>query len=167
MRCASCENEFAVPRGVNAAYPGDSLPFCSLRCLRWHIDGCCPMMPQEMTRLGFERARPIYRDKLFYVREMQAAFRSEFEGKVAYSIAVLWRMRVFYEEYAIRLDAGHVYVPDFFLPDYGVALECKGEWRGDGQRKFVAALKVLGPERLLILPAWTTRWFRGAVNGRR
>lgn len=86
-------------------------------------------------------------------------FRSGYERSVAESLVLDAGLSVEYEPHWVRLSSGRKYAPDFYLPDRGVWLEVKGEWRGSGRKKFDEALTLLGKDRMILVGANCRKFF--------
>jgi predicted nuclease of restriction endonuclease-like RecB superfamily len=60
-----------------------------------------------------------------------------------------------YEPVTLKIYDGQrpwYYVPDFFLPEFGIYIEVKGYWRGDGRKKkFELFQQQLGPRLCLVM----------------
>jgi hypothetical protein len=92
-----------------------------------------------------------------FSRIFKKSFRSLYEVHFAETAVLIWKEEVLYEPHIIRLrmrgSGFSHYVPDFYFPAYGVWVETKGVWSIGGKRKFVHAMKMIGRDRLLLLPS--------------
>ena len=159
MLCGRCHKQFPVDRGTRQMFPPESMSFCSEQCLLTHIRALPPLSPDDIMSFGMQSAHCAALPRECYSPLLDASFRSWFECLLAERIVFNWKTRVFYEPHALPVNGGDLYIPDFWLPEYGVWLEPKGEWRIGAKKKFVAAQKILSPERLLLVPPLYRRWF--------
>lgn len=139
--------------------PRESMIFCSNSCLQAHVSAQTALFAEDLDTLSI---RPAIMDALpreCYSPLLGVSFRSWFECMFAEHVVEVWKTQVFYEPHMLRLDDRHYYVPDFWLPTFGVWLEVKGEWRLGAKKKFVDAQRLLGAERLLLVPPFYRRWF--------
>jgi len=99
-------------------------------------------------------------DGSYFSTALHRAFRSSFEARVAERLVFHCGFHVRYESHQFPLDingAYKIYIPDFYLPDFGVWIEAKGVWMRGGEAKFRSALRVLTANRLLLInPAHMT-----------
>ncbi len=161
MLCATCLKD--ICRGNRRdLFPPNALQFCSKACLLEHITSMPKVDAQFRQRIA---PRIIPEDEDFgnrncYSIRLGMAFRSWFECHVAEEFVLKKKFAVYYEAHSIQVDDTHVYVPDFWIPRHGVWLEVKGEWRNGAKKKFEQATKLLGAERLLLIPPVYKGWFR-------
>lgn len=158
MLCPVCQSERAWKRKTMSV-PEPCLLFCSGPCLRAYIQSMPPLGEEDLRRIGVTAAPARGQDRDYPSIVLRNPFRSWFEVQIAEHFVIQWEIRTQYEPHAIPLGPRRWYIPDFWLPDYGVWLEAKGEWRGGGKKKFVEALHVVGQERLLLIPDFYKRWF--------
>lgn len=157
MLCPVCQSDNAWKRKT-MSIPEPSLLFCSEPCLLSHIKSRAPLGLEDLRRIGVIAAPSIGTGKDHYSLLLRSSFRSRFEVMVAEHVVTLWRIKAQYEPHAIPLGPKRWYIPDFWLPDFGIWLEAKGEWRGGGRKKFVEALNIVGPDRLLLMPDVCRKW---------
>ena len=158
MICAVCGDVLLLPR--KKLIPTKEGPaFCSAGCLRLHILTMPKLTNGELTLLGARKYVPSSPADV-YSPLLRTAFRSHFEKRVAEYLVEAFDGEVLYEPHVFEVGTNHrLYVPDFYIVDYGVWLEVKGEWRLGGKSKFTRAQEMLGPERLLLIPPAYEHWF--------
>ena len=78
-------------------------------------------------------------------------YRSKFEQSFRAAMATRGVFMA-YEPFAIRLQSGERYVPDFHVPDFEVLVECKGYWGTGGKTKLQQVLRELPMGTLLLAP---------------
>jgi predicted nuclease of restriction endonuclease-like RecB superfamily len=159
IACGTCLKKFSL--AGEGIFPVDSLVFCSEKCLHEHIISMKPLAQNKLKSAGVRK----YDSDLLprgecYSPILRMEFRSLFECSVAEHIEYSWCLPACYEQYGILLDCGNLYIPDFFLPEQGVWLEVKGEWRFGARSKFIEALRKLGYDRLLLIPPSYRGWFK-------
>ena len=158
LLCETCKMLCRLPAAQERLFPSISPAFCSEICLMSHIRSRKPLSAVELRMRGIRQALPGPAGDV-YSPILCRVFRSEFEKSFA-EYAAEWPENVFYEPHALRLHARGAYIPDFFIPDYGVWLELKGEWRFGGKAKFMAACNILGADRVLLVPPAYAPWFK-------
>ena len=156
MLCSGSDCGAYCTAGISSA---DSLVFCSERCLHKHIVGLPPLSKEALGMFGISNSFCNNMPKECYSVSLGVGFRSWFECRLAEFIVAKWKTQVFYEAHMLPIDSTHFYVPDFWLPMHGVWLEVKGEWRFGGRKKFVTAQRILGADRLLLIPPAYKKWF--------
>lgn len=161
MLCSWCAKQFAVERATSKMVPRESMIFCSDKCLYTHVSSQVPLPAEDLVGLGIGPAIMDSLPRECYSPLLGVSFRSWFECLFAEHAVKVWKEQVFYEPHMLRLDGTHYYIPDFWLPRFGVWLEVKGEWRLGAKKKFVDAQRVLGADRLLLVPPLYRRWFSG------
>lgn len=166
--CSSCSNGSLVlkPRDMTYFSLGNAY-FCSPQCLVDHIKALEPVTYFDKyihTIPASERAT----DGTTYSPQLDTTFRSGFEAVVAEYLILTQGFRVMYEPFLMKIsDEGDAkvrhYIPDFYLPDHGVFLEVKGEWH-NSKKKFKKALRLIGPDRLILIPPLFRGWFKRMHN---
>lgn len=159
MICSRCRKRFSVDQATARMIPGESLLFCSEPCLFDHITGMRPLSLEELQGFGIFNADCTGHVKECHSPLLGVSFRSWFECLLAEHAVANWKTQIFYEPHTLPVNARHTYLPDFWLSAYGVWLEVKGEWRIGGKKKFVAAQRIIGADRLLLVPPSYRRWF--------
>lgn len=157
MYCGHCKKELSPD--TRNVFPPDAIRFCSKKCLKEHIQGMSWTVDLTQNNL-LRRSAKDFGDRNCFSVKLGTGFRSWFECMVAEDIVTKWEVSVEYEPHQLVIDRTHAYVPDFWLPEYGVWLEVKGEWRNGGKKKFQRALEMLGPDRLLLIPQPYKNWFK-------
>ena len=152
MICSNCTDAKHVKRDNEKMFPKNANYFCSDACMLAHVVNTPRLSGKELRDFGIRSApRDINGCDCFSLL-LGVAFRSWFEVVVAEHLVLNWKLQVFYEPHALVLDRTHVYIPDFWIPKYGVWLEVKGEWRVGSKSKFERATEILGKDRLLLIP---------------
>lgn len=100
----------------------------------------------------------------YFCRRLNITFRSRYEAVISH-LFLEWGWNVRYESYMFCYDDGKVYIPDFFLPDYGVWIEAKGTWRLGAKTKFKKAIEAFGTARMILLPYTLERQVTTATKG--
>lgn len=142
--CNVCERLCLIPERhwSLVSYTGDFV--CSKECvLKWLGEE----LPEDQRQTAVKRAVCLWEN-----RGDQPVFRSDYERRFADFLsrhAVLWD----YERYGFFVGGKKTYMPDFFLPQYGVFLETKGKW-GPGQKKKMAMFRNQYPEAPLLVIHW-------------
>lgn len=167
MNCHRCGE--SLPRHYTSRafrFPDGAPAFCSDACLKAHIFSQRPHGRKAFESAGIFSAPDNWKSRECYSLRLGVTFRSWAECSVAEHVVFSWRTPVFYEPHTLRVDAKHLYVPDFWLPRFGVWLEVKGEWRMGAMTKFSRAQRILGPDRLLLVPS-CYRWLfrKGGSRG--
>lgn len=159
MRCGNCGAELKPQKRKELAFPVASMRFCSERCLRVYVFRQ-QAIPEDVIKMhGIRTAPQNWGDRNCYSTFLGVSFRSWFECGVAEHLVRTWQTQLFYEAHSLPLDNTHVYIPDFWLPEFGIWLEVKGEWRLGGKNKFERAQGILGSDRLLLIPDSYKPWF--------
>lgn len=158
MFCATCGKELTRNRRLN--FPPSAGMFCSIGCLRRHVFSQTVLPRRAIEDLGIRTAPLNWGDRNCFSPFLGVSFRSWFECSVAEFVVRNWKTQIFYEAHSLPLDDRHCYIPDFWLPERGVWLEVKGEWRLGAKSKFERAQAVLGANRLLLIPELYRPWFR-------
>ena len=156
MLCCYCGKSQRVSSNV---FPVGSLYFCSESCLKKHVRQQPALCAEDVTMLRLKGAPQSWGDRNCYSIYLGVCFRSWFECAVAEHIVRQWNTQIFYEPHSIAIDDSHSYVPDFWIPQYGVWLEVKGEWLSGAKTKFSHALRILGKNRLILIPDMYKKWF--------
>lgn len=164
MQCSRCQSGLKIGRKNEALFPYGSYSFCSEGCLLSHIRSQKSVSREFLQDLGISTAPQNWGDRNCHSTFLGVTFRSWFECQVAEHIVREWKTQVFYEAHSLPLDERHCYVPDFWLPAYGVWLEVKGEWRMGARSKFENALCLMGNERLILIPETYRTWFKGRAK---
>ena len=135
--------------------------FCSADCFRAYVESMSrSLIPDSITqhvRLVLPEERGG--DPPCYSPILNTSFRSGFECLFIERAHLDWGWRYFYEPHIVKVDDRHLYLPDFYFPEYGVWVEIKGEWRLGSKRKFRLAQEILGKDRLILAPAPYRNWF--------
>jgi predicted nuclease of restriction endonuclease-like RecB superfamily len=151
MRCSRCAGLFSSGRAKERMIPAGSLTFCSVACLFCHIKEQSALSARELASLKIREANNDSSGRDCYSPILGMSFRSWLECSIAEYVAQYLDAPIYYESHAVLLPIGRVYIPDFWIPSHGVWLEAKGEWRLGARGKFVEAMKILSPERLLLI----------------
>lgn len=173
MICSQCGASFEVCNNLS----GPKLySFCSSDCLvdfvrrqkavvpDCSIDG---LIDQGLVYANQQYSIDIFDESAYYSSRLATYFRSAFEAAVAEALVIYYKEDVCYEPYEILLPSRtkrRVYIPDFFLPRYGIFLEVKGMWFNGGKRKFLQAVSLLGADRMLLVPAYLRDDFVGKIK---
>jgi len=160
MICEACNVQLTLSRRSRNFFPRGGATFCSEHCLRSFATRQRALKKHELADLGIQRPPKNESGLECYSPYLGVSFRSWFECSVAEHVVRYWQTQIFYEPHCIPVDARHSYVPDFWLPEFGVWLEVKGEWRLGAKQKFEKATALLGSNRLLLLPDFYKTWFR-------
>lgn len=160
MHCARCGTKLRDALKDTETFPNEALRFCSAQCLIAHIRSNKSVGRDWLNDLGVRASNQSWGDRNCLSTFLGVAFRSWFECDVAEYIVKKWKTPVFYEPHILPLDETHFYMPDFWLPEYGIWLEVKGEWRLGAKSKFQKALLILKPDRLILIPSIYRRWFK-------
>ena len=158
MFCGTCGKELKINKRLSL--PQASTLFCSESCLRQHVFTQSALSKHVIKDLGIRTAPLNWGDRNCYSTFLGVSFRSWFECWVAEFAVKNWKTQIFYEPHSLPLDERHCYIPDFWLPELGVWLEVKGEWRLGAKNKFERAQAILGQNRLLLLPESYYSWFK-------
>ena len=151
--CHVCRHSLSSIGKRNAlSFPDGAYAFCSEDCMLTHVHSCPPIPNEYLPSYGISPAPKEWKDAECYSTLLDQRFRSWFECSVAEHLVLKWKTPIVFEPHSIRLDRTHCYVPDFWLPEYGVWLEVKGEWRLGAKSKFTRTQEILGADRLLIVP---------------
>jgi hypothetical protein len=153
MTCDCCEKSFWLEDRYTKFRIGKV--FCSLSCVRRYIEQIEPLRSNSETlRRLIEVDSPSHFGEMdAHSFLLQKTFRSNFERDFAEMVVLNWNWRLQYEAHSIQTAAGgsSSYLIDFYLPEHGVWIETKGEWRLGGKKKFQRALGLIGEKRLLLL----------------
>jgi hypothetical protein len=160
MICGKCGKDFVLDRYSCRMNPPGSFLFCSDECFKDYVMSMHPLSHDDLVRLTVKDAPGDYLEKECYSPLLGTTFRSWFECSTAEHIVLRWGVGACYESHIIPIDETHVYLPDFWIPLSGVWLEVKGEWRLGAKNKFMKAQKIVGEDRLLLVPPFYNRWFR-------
>lgn len=158
MHCATCGKE--LRRGSRLNLPTESLLFCTETCMRHYVLAQTALPRYAIEDFGIRTAPMNWGDRNCFSPYLGVSFRSWFECRVAEHIVCHWQTQIFYEAHSLPIDDRHCYIPDFWLPECGVWLEVKGEWRLGAKSKFERARDILGPNRLLLVPESCSSWFK-------
>lgn len=159
MQCLRCKLELNIKRKAEAQFPWRAAAFCTESCMLAHIRSQKPVSHEFLQDLGISTAPQNWGDRNCHSAYLGVTFRSWFECAVAEHIVKSWNTQIFYEAHSLPIDEKHSYIPDFWLPAYGVWLEVKGEWRLGAKSKFEQALALMGSDRLLLVPEAYRSWF--------
>lgn len=165
--CAQCCNRLHPPKRDEAFYRMETPLFCSAACFRAYVEGMSPsgISPSIVDHVRLVRPDERGGDPPCYSPLLHTSFRSGFECMFTETIHLEWHWKYFYEPHVVRIDEKHVYLPDYYLPRFGVWIEVKGEWRIGSKKKFLVAQDLLGRDRLLLIPPTYRNWF-GRHGGR-
>lgn len=160
MNCAYCNA--LVKKDRKSIFPVDAVQFCSEKCLIDHIKSMkgSSKAVKDLLSTRANVNSDDFGNRDCYSVSLGMGFRSWFECHVAEELSLNKNLTLFYEPHKIEIDDIHTYIPDFWLPRYGVWLEVKGEWRNGGKKKFCQALDIIGPDRLILIPPLYKNWFR-------
>ena len=160
MLCAYCNSK--VKEDKRSLFPVSALQFCSERCLLEHIHSKRrdSIYLNELIKTKVALNTEDFANRNCFSIRLGMAFRSWFECHVAEELTLNKCLTLYYEPHQLRIDDNHIYVPDFWLPNFGVWLEVKGEWRNGAKNKFCKALDILGADRLILIPTPYKNWFR-------
>jgi len=168
--CSVCGSWFSMSRTNSKLLGSGTNVFCSIDCMVKLIIQSKGLDTKLLERKGIIRRRNgascVGFDPLCYSVKLNCSFRSYFEILVAETLVLSRGLECCYEPYDIPMHFGYndrVYVPDFFLPEYGVFIEVKGEWLHGGRKKFRSALDIFGQDRMLLLGSYTLKAFRREV----
>lgn len=125
VRCEMCNNEFDLPRYKGMQY---SPIVCSSQCLKDYLDNFKnPNLIQQLMR---EK-----KDIETFENINDGEFRSKIEHDFSIFLSenlIQWK----FEEYSFMYRK-KMYLPDFFLPDYGMFIELKDRvWEVGAYSKF-------------------------------
>lgn len=138
MYCSVCGNSFDISRSdAKATHPALDV-FCGLRCLMYRVTRggsgyTIPTVPKPSWMCGFLGRRSTYEETA-----------ERFFG--------YYGLRLSYEPFAIRLEDGSRYIPDFYSQKFNLLFEIKGKWANNGKRKLSSVLSVLPPGSLILIP---------------
>ena len=158
MICAECKKPIHWRGKKGQMFPVTALQFCSERCLKLHVQAQRPLHEKDLLDLGITSAPLEFGTRYCYSPELGVSFRSWFECSLAEWLVSRWRTQIFYEPHCMHIEPNQRYIPDFWLPEFGVWLEVKGEWLG-GKAKFEHALQIFGRQRLILIPSLYKSWF--------
>jgi hypothetical protein len=152
VACSSCGEMTYLPL-KEMKYLNHDFPFlCCKECLL-----------REVFKLG-RVEKPVEYKRIYGVdllgqgevfsAALGISFRSRFELKVA-EFLLAWGVKFEYESIIFEWD-GHIYIPDFYLPEHDCFLEVKGSWRL-GNKSKLRSFQEAFPEVSLILVPYTMR----------
>jgi predicted nuclease of restriction endonuclease-like RecB superfamily len=131
--------------------------FCSEECL-FNFIVCRQNEDLPSWDVGMVPAK-IATPRIYYSPALRRSFRSKLESEFAEHIVEQWKIPMMYEVVMIPVGKNKWYVPDFFAPKSNIFLEVKGLWHIGAMNKFIKAQKILGEERLLLIPPEYFSWF--------
>jgi len=135
--CSICRNSFDVNRREHKTMHPDLDIFCSHNCtMRYIFEGSPQTIKtchKPANMFGLVGKRSTYEDIV-----------EEYFG--------IYGVRAAYEPFAIRLNDGHRYIPDFYLPDYNMLVEVKGMWASKGKTKMRKVIEVLPGHGIVLIP---------------
>lgn len=121
--------------------------FCSRDCLLQAITECSPngnyLIELPEKRVGSH-----------YSKELGVFFMSRYEEKVAMFL-INNEIAYNYEKYWFPVLKS-IYIPDFYLPEYGCFLEVKGAY-GVGSKNKLAKFRATYPNEILYTLTWNMR----------
>lgn len=164
-RCTVCGREFTVRQ--------KDAKFFDLGTPQFDRPECLQRYTQELPRVSL----PSYKEHIFeltpslamgdglcYSPILHMSFRSGFEVVVAETIVEAWNWSVHYEPHAFRVTEKRKYIPDFWLPSSGCWIEVKGCWHSGDKRKFLQAARIVGMNRMILLPNHYRPWFEAEAK---
>lgn len=161
-RCDVCSTAFKSKREFDTFYNIGNITFCDLDCFKKYVESTQYI---RFDRHLEDRIRPLQPGEMggeptTYSPKLRTAFRSGYEAVVAEKMILEFGWNVRYEPDMIKVSSSKVYIPDFYLPDFGVYLEVKGVFLNGSRKKFQQVQEMFGPERLLLIHAGYRHWFK-------
>ena len=135
FRCCVCGEFFDLHRSASRIADRQFPMQCSIGCLKKHIR----IWKFPKINTGELLTSPDWKIVPKPAHMLSKHMRSEYE----YAFAKLFKehnIEYRYEPFAIRLENGDRYVPDFYLPEYWTLVECKGTWGMGAKKKFKRVL---------------------------
>lgn len=171
-RCYGCRSGFSAPVREQKFFSLMEVSFCSCKCLLNSIQSSTEADLQPFFDSGEIRAA-MADDKprespSCYSPALGMAFRSGYEVVVAEFFVLTQKIRVLYEPFVLRFWDGKRfvrYLPDFYLPEYGIVIEVKGAWLNNGKFKYWKASEMLGAQRIWLFPPFYRKWFEAEIRG--
>jgi len=143
--CAMCRDSFSISRRDYKTIHNDFDIFCSHKCLmRFVLNG------------NKETIKTCRKPLCMYG---QVGKRSSYEGIVEDYFGI-YGIRSVYEPFAIRLNDGRRYTPDFYLPDCNMMIEVKGIWASKGKQKLSEVLDAIPKGSLVLIPSYIVKQMR-------
>ena len=144
--CDVCGSAIKINQKNRSTIDPTSKNFCSKDCLLGLIRMCHPI-PQSELILNYPDTGNIWSV------ELRRFFRSSYEVEVAKFLDES-DIEYEYEQYLFPIK-NTVYIPDFFLPEYGCFLEVKGRF-GIGSKEKLKVFREVYDYSLITIP-WHRR----------
>ena len=145
--CSTCSKMSDVDNKDWKLIDPTSAYFCSSDCL---LKAIYSNKPQSSYLFNMQTIRT----GTYYSKKLKTFFMSKYEETVALFLAAhnIWYQ---YEAYWFPI-VKTIYIPDFYLPDYGCFLEVKGAY-GIGSKNKLASFRIAYPDETLFTVSWHMR----------
>ncbi len=155
-----------VPRKEEKYFGLGTPEFCAIDCIRDYINDKSKLNEDHGAWKAIAKVDPgECGEGMCYSHLLHMPFRSAFEAMVAEVMLFGWKwLSVFYEYHAVRVTMKKTYIPDFFVADHDVWIEVKGNWRSGDKKKFIMASEIMGQDRVILIPSFYWRGFKGATK---
>jgi hypothetical protein len=152
--CYFCGRRFGLSRREARSVNNDFSIFCSPECL---IHYSTSKVPNIQILKAFVPLPSCLTKTNGGMRSMSEVYAKKFLSH--------YKIKYLYEKEAIRLNDGDRYVPDFYLPDFGVLWEVKGKWWLGDKKKMKKVLQVIPESHMVIVPDYMIQKINAFLRG--